>query len=197
MRRRSRACGARLAGSIDGRRPRCLMGTQMNDTIKHDPDAGFAPAFAAPPRACDAHFHVFGPAGRYPYGTDIRYKPPYQPLEAYLKLARRIGFQRYVFVQPSVYGFDNSCMLDCHGRTRPGDPAGDCRSRREQDRRQATGGVEHAWRPRHPGEYFTGAQAGGRARGIHEAAHCAAGQAQQGNRAGISISSRRAGWSAS
>ena len=50
--------------------------------------------------------------GRYPYGTDIRYQPPYQPLEAYLKLARRIGFQRYVFVQPSAYGFDNSCMLD-------------------------------------------------------------------------------------
>ena len=84
----------------------------MNETAKHDPDAGFEPAFAAPPNACDAHFHVFGPAERYPYGTDIRYKPPYEPLEAYLKLARRIGFVRYVFVQPSAYGFDNSCMFD-------------------------------------------------------------------------------------
>ena len=84
----------------------------MNEAAKHDPDAVFEPVFAAPPLACDAHFHVFGPAERYAYGADIRYKPPYEPLEAYLKLARRIGFVRYVFVQPSAYGFDNSCMLD-------------------------------------------------------------------------------------
>src|ERR1700730_7625729 len=84
----------------------------MDEMTKHDPDAGFEPAFAAPPNACDAHFHVFGPAGKYPYGSDIRYKPPYEPIELYLKLARRIGFVRYVFVQTSAYGFDNSCMLD-------------------------------------------------------------------------------------
>ena len=78
----------------------------------HDPDAGFEPAFKAPPNACDAHFHVFGPADKYAYGSDIRYKPPYEPIELYLELARRIGFVRYVFVQPSAYGFDNSCMLD-------------------------------------------------------------------------------------
>jgi 2-pyrone-4,6-dicarboxylate lactonase len=84
----------------------------MDQMTKHDPDAGFEPAFAAPPNACDSHFHVFGPAEKYPYGSDIRYKPPYEPIELYLKLARRIGFVRYVFVQPSAYGFDNSCMLD-------------------------------------------------------------------------------------
>ena len=84
----------------------------MDEMTPHDPDAGFEPAFAAPPNACDAHFHVFGPAGKYPYGSDVRYKPPYEPVERYLKLARRVGFSRYVFVQPSAYGFDNSCMLD-------------------------------------------------------------------------------------
>jgi 2-pyrone-4,6-dicarboxylate lactonase len=84
----------------------------MDEMTKHDPDAGFEPAFKAPPNACDAHFHVFGPAEKYPYGSDIRYKPPYEPVERYLELARRIGFVRYVFVQPSAYGFDNSCMLD-------------------------------------------------------------------------------------
>jgi len=78
----------------------------------HDPDAGVEPAYAVPEYACDAHFHVFGPQDRYPYGADLRYKPPYEPLEAYLKLARRIGFERFVFVQPSAYGFDNSCMFD-------------------------------------------------------------------------------------
>jgi 2-pyrone-4,6-dicarboxylate lactonase len=84
----------------------------MNEMTTHDPDAGFEPAFAAPPNACDSHFHVFGPADKYSYGTDIRYKPPYEPVERYLKLARRLGLVRYVFVQPSAYGFDNSCMLD-------------------------------------------------------------------------------------
>jgi predicted TIM-barrel fold metal-dependent hydrolase len=84
----------------------------MDETTKHDPDADFEPAFAAPPNACDTHFHVFGAADRYSYGTDIRYKPPYEPLEAYLKVVRRLGFVRYVFVQPSAYGFDNSCMVD-------------------------------------------------------------------------------------
>ena len=84
----------------------------MTDINKRDPDAGFEPAFASPQHACDAHFHVFGAADKYPYGTDIRYKPPYEPLEAYLRLARRLGFVRYVFVQPSAYGSDNSCMLD-------------------------------------------------------------------------------------
>jgi 2-pyrone-4,6-dicarboxylate lactonase len=78
----------------------------------HDPDAGVEPTYTVPEHACDAHFHVFGPQDRYPYGADLRYKPPYQPLEVYLKLARRIGFERFVFVQPSAYGFDNSCMFD-------------------------------------------------------------------------------------
>ena len=33
-------------------------------------------------------------------------------LSAISRLARRLGLVRYVFVQPSAYGFDNSCMLD-------------------------------------------------------------------------------------
>ncbi len=71
-----------------------------------------APGFKVPGGSCDSHFHVFGPAGRYPYGTDIRYKPPLAPLEDYLKLARHLGCERFVFVQPSAYGRDNACLLD-------------------------------------------------------------------------------------
>jgi 2-pyrone-4,6-dicarboxylate lactonase len=70
------------------------------------------PGFKAPPGSCDAHFHVFGPAGRYAYGADIRYKPPHAPLEDYLEFARHLGIERYVFVQPSAYGRNNDCMLD-------------------------------------------------------------------------------------
>lgn len=77
-----------------------------------DPDAGLTPAFRPPSGACDAHFHVFGPAEHYPYGSDLRYRPPEAPLDAYMALARRLGFERFVFVQPSAYGTDNRSMMD-------------------------------------------------------------------------------------
>jgi predicted TIM-barrel fold metal-dependent hydrolase len=77
----------------------------------HPGDAA-SPAFAAPPGACDGHFHVFGPAEHYGYGAELRYAPPYAPLDAYMALARHLGMARYVFVQPSAYGRDNACMLD-------------------------------------------------------------------------------------
>jgi len=78
-------------------------------------DRDVAPLFTAPPQSCDAHFHIFGPADRYPHGgvnEKLRYAPPFAPLEAYLEEARRLGFSRFVFVQPSAYGRDNACMLD-------------------------------------------------------------------------------------
>jgi 2-pyrone-4,6-dicarboxylate lactonase len=62
--------------------------------------------------SCDSHFHVFGPEERYPYSSDLRYSPPYAPLEDYLEHARALGLERFVFVQPSAYGRDNRCMLD-------------------------------------------------------------------------------------
>jgi 2-pyrone-4,6-dicarboxylate lactonase len=71
-----------------------------------------APDLRAPPLSCDSHFHVFGPAKRYPYGSDLRYAPPLAPLDDFLALSRRMGFERFVFVQPSAYGRDNTCMLD-------------------------------------------------------------------------------------
>ena len=68
--------------------------------------------FSAPSLSCDCHFHVFGAAERYSYGSDLRYSPPVAPLEDYLALTRHLGFERFVFVQPSAYGRDNTCMLD-------------------------------------------------------------------------------------
>ena len=70
------------------------------------------PDFQSPPGGCDAHFHVFGPARRYPYAGDLRYTPPLAPLADYLKLAAKLRLSRFVFVQPSAYGRDNRCMLD-------------------------------------------------------------------------------------
>ncbi|HYS58516.1 MAG TPA: amidohydrolase family protein, partial [Burkholderiales bacterium] len=71
------------------------------------------PDFKSPPGGCDAHFHVFGPAGRYPYNqSDLRYAPPVAPVEDFLTLSKTLGLERFVFVQPSAYGRDNRCMLD-------------------------------------------------------------------------------------
>jgi predicted TIM-barrel fold metal-dependent hydrolase len=56
---------------------------------------------------------VFGAAGRYPYNqADLRYAPPVAPVEDFLALAKGLGIERFVFVQPSAYGRDNRCMLD-------------------------------------------------------------------------------------
>jgi len=71
------------------------------------------PDFKSPPGGCDAHFHVFGPAGRYPFNqADLRYAPPLAPIEDFLAIAKKLGTERFVFVQPSAYGRDNRCMLD-------------------------------------------------------------------------------------
>jgi 2-pyrone-4,6-dicarboxylate lactonase len=77
----------------------------MNETID--------PIHRAPPLSCDAHFHIFGSPERFPYrDPNLRYAPPYAPLEDYLERARRIGIERFVFVQPSAYGRDNDCQLE-------------------------------------------------------------------------------------
>ncbi|HEY6720354.1 MAG TPA: amidohydrolase family protein [Burkholderiales bacterium] len=71
------------------------------------------PDFKSPPLGCDCHFHVFGPAGRYPYNkADLRYAPPLAPVGDFLALSKKLGLERFVFVQPSAYGRDNRCMLD-------------------------------------------------------------------------------------
>ncbi len=74
--------------------------------------AKIKPNFKVPALACDSHFHVFGPPDRFPYVHELRYIPPVSPLEDYLELSRQLGLQRMVFVQPSAYGKDNSCMLE-------------------------------------------------------------------------------------
>jgi predicted TIM-barrel fold metal-dependent hydrolase len=71
------------------------------------------PDFQSPPLGCDCHFHVFGPAERYPHNqSDLRYAPPHAPVGDFLALSGKLGLERFVFVQPSAYGRDNRCMLD-------------------------------------------------------------------------------------
>lgn len=64
-----------------------------------------------PEGAWDCHAHVIEDPGRFPLAPGRSYEPLPAPLETYLQELDRYGFARGVLVQPSVYGFDNRCML--------------------------------------------------------------------------------------
>lgn len=65
-----------------------------------------------PAGTCDSHLHVFGPHARYPLDTRRNYTPHECSLDNYRQVMQAIGVDRAVLVQPSVYGTDNSAMLD-------------------------------------------------------------------------------------
>lgn len=65
-----------------------------------------------PPLSCDAHLHVFGPPSRYPGAPSRQYQPREKAFRDYLTLARELGIERAVLVQPSGYGSDNRALLD-------------------------------------------------------------------------------------
>jgi len=62
--------------------------------------------------ACDCHVHIIGPQDKYPMVPYRAYTPPEASVAQLKALRARIGISRNVIVQPSFYGFDNSCMLD-------------------------------------------------------------------------------------
>ena len=70
------------------------------------------PGQALPAKACDTHFHVFGPAAIFPYAADRPYTPPDAPFEQLLALHRKLGFERGVIVHPGCHGTDLSVTLD-------------------------------------------------------------------------------------
>lgn len=74
------------------------------------------PKLEAPPGAIDCHAHVFGPERKYAYSPARGYTPPDASLDTYLKVLDVLGIERAVLTQPSVYGTDNSAMLDAMAR---------------------------------------------------------------------------------
>lgn len=77
-----------------------------------------APERAVPKLACDTHMHICGPESRFAYSNERIYTPPDALLPSYLELTDKLGIERIVFVQPSIYGTDNAAMLDAM-RTSP------------------------------------------------------------------------------
>ena len=76
-----------------------------------------APRFKLPPGAWDTHGHIFGPESKYAYSPRRGYTPPDALLDAYETLHRTLGVARGVLTQPSVYGVDNTAMLDAMARS--------------------------------------------------------------------------------
>ena len=71
-----------------------------------------APKLRLPRHACDTHAHIMGPSARYAYSPARIYTPPDCVLSDYLHMLDTLGVERAVLVQPSVYGTDNTVMLE-------------------------------------------------------------------------------------
>lgn len=65
---------------------------------------------------CDSHVHIVGPADRYPQVPERTYLAGLAGVETLRRLGAARGIGRFVVVQPSFYGADNSMTLDALDR---------------------------------------------------------------------------------
>src|SRR5271169_17654 len=68
------------------------------------------PKVVLPQGAVDTHVHIFEPG--YELSPGRGYTPPDSTLADLERLHSTLGVDRVVFTQPSVYGVDNSAMLN-------------------------------------------------------------------------------------
>ncbi|MBM7442723.1 amidohydrolase family protein [Streptomyces sp. HB132] len=70
------------------------------------------PAFRLPAGTVDAHCHVFGPQGEFPFAPERKYTPCDAGKSALASLHNHLGVARAVVVQATCHGADNTAMLD-------------------------------------------------------------------------------------
>jgi predicted TIM-barrel fold metal-dependent hydrolase len=70
------------------------------------------PAFLLPRGAYDTHVHIWGPFDRFPLNKGAPYTPPERTRDDLVALHERLGIDRAVIVQTTVYKVDNRAMLD-------------------------------------------------------------------------------------
>lgn len=70
------------------------------------------PRIVMPPGACDTHAHVCGPFAKYGYTPERLYTPPDETWPMYRRMLDILGVERAVLTQPSVYGTDNTALVD-------------------------------------------------------------------------------------
>jgi 2-pyrone-4,6-dicarboxylate lactonase len=69
------------------------------------------PRLALPAGAWDTHFHVWAPH-LFAYAENRAFTPPAAPIEHYLAVAKVLGFERGVIVQPSVHKDNPAVTVD-------------------------------------------------------------------------------------
>jgi D-galactarolactone isomerase len=67
--------------------------------------------------ACDTHLHVYEPG--YALAPTATFQPPHAPASAYREVQQRLALRRAIVVQPTGYGFDNSCTLSAIAQLGP------------------------------------------------------------------------------
>lgn len=81
------------------------------------PDAELRkPKVELPAGSVDTHAHVFASQDEYPLISNRGYTPADAHLDSLLAMHAMLGVDRLVLTQPSVYGTDNSAMLDAIAR---------------------------------------------------------------------------------
>ena len=85
------------------------MSTEIRDCIAPDRNPR-KPNFKLPEGSIDTHVHVF--EDRYTLSPDRGYNPPQSTLADLKHLHSTLGIDRVVFTQPSVYGADNSAIME-------------------------------------------------------------------------------------
>src|SRR5258708_7248276 len=97
--------GMRSSRAIEG----VTMAEEIRDCLPPDRNPR-RPTLAPPKGAIDTHVHVFAPP--YKLSPGRGYNPPPSTLADLKQLHAMLGIDRVVFTQPSVYGIDNSAILD-------------------------------------------------------------------------------------
>lgn len=71
-------------------------------------------SLTVPPGSVDCHTHVF--VDGYEMIPERGYNPPQSSLDDMLAMHQTLGIERVILTQPSVYGTDNSAILDAAAR---------------------------------------------------------------------------------
>jgi 2-pyrone-4,6-dicarboxylate lactonase len=93
------------------------MGLSLSERIVSWNQNPSKPRFTPPPGAVDAHCHVFGPMGEFPFSAKAKYLPEDATPEMLFALRDRLGFARNVIVQASCHGSDNRATLNAIARS--------------------------------------------------------------------------------
>lgn len=116
----------RFAQAYLAPQPKVHAGNQIDvepakDTARNQSMPTLTVAQRMPADSWDSHMHVTDP--NYPLAVGAAYVPSLHNLADVCNFEGTIGIRNTVFVQPSIYGVDNSCLLDAlrmagpsHGR---------------------------------------------------------------------------------